>query len=94
MFSWITEWFYTYTTPVTGPARNAPNNGVDIKKYIEDKPLEVKMITCEEVKDALEKLKPVVNNEKPAIYTSPLIAEFNQVFDMGYKNYFEKKKKL
>ena len=93
MFSWITEWFYTYSTPVTGPARNAPNNGVDIKKYIDEKPVDVIIITCADVKEAKENLKPVVNVEKPTNYTSPLIAEFNQVFEMGYKNYFDQKKK-
>ena len=93
MFSWITEWFYTvYSTPVTGPARNAPNNGVDIKKYIDEKPLEVKIISTQDVQEALIKLKPIPLVEKPSKYTSPLIAEFNKVFDMGYQNYFEQKK--
>ncbi len=94
MFSWITEWFYTvYSSPtITGPARNAPNNGLDIKKYIEEKPPDVKMITSDDVKGQLGKLKPVVPIEKANVYTSPLITEFNQVFDLGYKTYFQKKK--
>lgn len=94
MFSWITEWFYTvYSSPtITGPARNAPNNGLDIKKYIEEKPPDIKMITSDDVKEQLEKLKPVVHNEKASVYTSPLITEFNEVFNVGYKEYFQKKK--
>ncbi len=93
MFAWITEWFYTvYSGPVSGPARNAPNNGVNIKKYIEEKPPEVKIITDDEVQQALENLKPIPIVDKPVNYTSPLMAEFNNVFAMGYKTYFEKKK--
>lgn len=90
MFSWIVEWLYT---PFQyNAARNAPNNGVNIKKYIEEKPPEVKIITSKEIIETLEHLKPTPTIDRPVVYTSPLMAEFNQVFDMGYKNYFEKKK--
>ena len=89
MISWISEWLYAI---YSGPARDAPNNGVNIKKYIEDKPPDIKTITCDDVKEAIDKLKPVTIKDKPLIYTSPLMAEFNTVFDMGYKNYFQKKK--
>ncbi len=91
MISWITDWLYTV---YSGPARNAPNNGVNIKKYIDEKPPDVKTITSEDVKEALNNLKPISATEKPMIYTSPLMNEFNTVFTMGYKNYFEQKKKL
>ena len=91
MFSWITEWFTTvYYGP--GPARNAPNNGVNIKKFIEEKPPHVKIVTSEEIQQTMEKLKPVTGVEKAAVYTSPLLTEINSVFDMGYQNYFQKKK--
>ncbi len=90
MLSWITDWLYTV---YSGPARNAPNNGVNIKKYIEEKPVDIKTITSQDVKEALDNLKPVGPIEKPRNYTSPLMNEFNTVFTMGYKNYFENKKK-
>ena len=91
MISWISEWLYAI---YSGPARNAPNNGVNIKKYIEQKPPDINTITSDDVKEAIDKLKPVVVIDKPLgyTYTSPLMAEFNTVFTMGYKNYFEKKK--
>jgi hypothetical protein len=40
MFEWIKN--YIYYTIYSGPARNAPNDGVDIKKFIENRPPNIK----------------------------------------------------
>ena len=89
MFAWVTNWLYTV---YSGPARNAPNNGVNIKKFIEEKPPEIKTITQEDIVEALDHLKPVQQIQKPVVYSSPLMEEFNTVFNLGYKEYFEKRK--
>lgn len=91
MFAWLASWFYT--TDYSGPARNAPNNGVSIKKYIEEKPQEVNIITQEDIINAKNKLHKVEPNNKSTIYKSPLLQEFDQVFQMGYQTYFEAKRK-
>jgi hypothetical protein len=83
MFAWLASWFYT--TDYSGPARNAPNEGLDIKKYIEEKPPEVKIITQEDIINAKNKLHKVEPNNKSSIYKSPLLKEFDNVFAVGYK---------
>lgn len=84
------NWFYT--TYIYAAARNAPNNGVDIKKFIESKPVEIKTISQNDLTSAIAKLKSPLPAEKPTVYSSPLIKEFGEVFEMGYKNYFEQLK--
>ena len=88
MFNFI-NWFYT--TYFYTPARNAPNDGVDIKKFIEKN--EIKTITSDDLSSAISNLKKVdTNNDKPLTYTSPLLKEMDEVFKIGYKNYFKNKK--
>ena len=40
MFSWVTSWWKSKSTPIQGtilgPARNAPNDGINIKEFIEE----------------------------------------------------------
>lgn len=89
MLTWISELLYSVV--YAGPARNAPNSGINIKKYIEEKPPDVVSIT----KDDLEKVKLTkveTNNDRPKHYISPMMAEFQTVFDMGCHNFLEKKK--
>ncbi len=86
----LLNWFYStywYT-----PARNAPNNGIDIKKFIESKPAEVKTITQNDLNVAIANLHKVDKHDKPTFYSSPLLKEFDEVFEIGYKNYFEQLK--
>lgn len=90
MLSWLSSWFYS---PVlSGPARNAPCAGIDIKKFIETKAPEMTFISQSDIVNAKKSLVHVEQHATPTVYTSPLMAEFNNVFEMGYKNYFEKKK--
>lgn len=90
MFNWIVDWLYsTYS----GPARNAPNSGHDIKKFIENKPPEVTLISSDDINNVIKKLNKVPEIEKPTSFpSSPLMTEFHNVFNMGYKNFFEQKK--
>lgn len=118
MLQWIKD--YIYYTIYSGPARNAPNDGVNIKKFIENKPSDVKLISGQDLLEAKNKLKTNDNslikvntffsvtpkeliNVKCQLKTNtnikminknntPLMEEFNTVFKMGYKNYFEQRK--
>lgn len=47
MFSWITSWWSS--SAISGPARNAPNEGKNIKEIIDQKPAEVSILTQEEI---------------------------------------------
>src|SRR6186713_3136294 len=92
MFAWLQSWFYN---PVySGPARNAPNAGIDIKKFIENKAPEVSIISEQEIVEVKNKLVPIPLeiHDKPSYYVSPLMGELNGVFKSGYKDFFEKKK--
>jgi|SRR6516162_5034219 hypothetical protein len=129
MLSWFTNYFYTW---YSGPARNAPNDGINIKKFIESKPADIKLIAVHDLTDVKNKLKPVDTTKTITTYfcitpkelqqtklklhntkqtnksfifdtiqphfeknknLTPLMQEFNTVFELGYKNYFEQKKK-
>lgn len=90
MFAWLSSWFYS---PVySGPARNAPNAGIDIKKFIENKAPEVSIISEKDIIDTKNKLTPTEIHDKPSFYVSPLMSELNDVFEGGYKEFFERKK--
>jgi len=118
MLQWIKD--YIYYTIYSGPARNAPNNGINIKKFIEDKPPDIKLITGDDLVQAKNKLKTNTSqqlktnsfftvttkdllqakhqlhkttNQKNTIKKdSPLLEEFNMVFKMGYKEFFDQRK--
>lgn len=90
MLHWIVDWFYT---TYSGPARNAPNAGHDIKKFIESKPPEITLISPDDINKVIQNLNKIPEIEKPTSFPgSPLMTEFNNVFNIGYKNYFEQKK--
>lgn len=118
MLAWIKN--YIYDTFYSGPARNAPCDGINIKKFIDEKPPDIKLISSNELLEAKNKLKPksdepvksnsffcitpkdllkVKNNlhktnkhDKLIQKNSPLLEEFNTVFKMGYKEFFEQRK--
>lgn len=90
MFEWVTNLIYNTLYP--GPARNAPNEGVNIKKYIEEHHNDIKIITENDILDAKNKLNKTNIQEPPVFYTSPLLKELNNVSNIGYKQFFEQKK--
>lgn len=118
MLAWIKD--YLYYKIYSGPARNAPHDGINIKKYIEEKPPDVKLISQQELLEAKNKLKSPLDKPKTTFFCitpkdllqakcqlnnikindtikhnnqlSPLLQEFNMVFKMGYKEFFEQQK--
>ena len=92
MISWFTDWIYSVV--YSGPARNAPNDGINIKKYIEEKPPNIKTITPDELTSIIVKLHKIEpNSHKPTPYISPIMNEFQTVFNIGCLNYLEQKRK-
>ena len=88
MLSWVTTWWSAGS--FTGPARNAPNNGIDIKKLFDQRPTQVMTLTQAEVIKEREKLRPTKINAIPPISNRPpIMQEFDDVFTQGYKEYFE-----
>lgn len=91
MLGWVSSWWSVGS--FTGPARNAPNNGIDIKKLFDQRPTQVILLSETEVKQELKKLRPTKTNAVPPLSTKPpLMQEFDDVFNKGYKDYFEARK--
>jgi len=92
------DWFSSFWTDYSlyGPARNAPNNGINIKDLLQQRPQRVICLTPEEVQHKLSTLRPTKINAIPPIQNkNPIMKEFDEVFNQGYQNYFiERKLKL
>ncbi len=87
MLSWISS---LWTTGLfSGPARNAPNNGVGIKSLIDQKPAQVVGISDAELKVAIDNLKKTEPNTPYVSDQPPVLIELNKVFGMGNENFFE-----
>lgn len=83
---WLSEGF-------SGAARNAPNNGINIKTLFDQRPKQVMTVSEEEVRETLKSLKKTVINAVPPLSQKPpIMAEFDEVFTMGHKEYFERKR--
>jgi|SRR5437016_579699 len=100
MLSWITSWWVTSPSSTegsfTGPARNAPNNGENIKQLLEEKPqmMNLTIITNIEIQNARQRLKsPVSHNvpDKPRPLT--VLQQLAEIHERGSTNYFESIKK-
>ena len=92
MLGWVSSWWSVGSFP--GPARNAPNNGIDIKKLFDQRPTQVISLSEADVKQELKKLRPTITNAVPPISNKPpLMQEFDDVFNKGYKDYFEVRKR-
>lgn len=87
MFNWITSWWTNGL--LSGPARNAPNDGVGIKELIAQKPPQVVSVTDSDLKQAIDNLKKAEINlisfvsDKP-----PVLLELHKVFGTGNKDFF------
>lgn len=89
LLDWVSS-LWLSSGSFTGPARNAPNNGIDIKKLFDQRPTQVITLTQEQVQIELKKLRPTKTNAIPPIsHKPPIMQEFDDVFNQGYKNYFE-----
>lgn len=81
------SWLFGYTF-FSGPARNAPNEGVNIKELKNNN-----IVSEEVIVTTLHNLKKVeINKERPAFFRSPLLRELDDVFSKGNNEYFKQKK--
>lgn len=88
MLDWVTSWWSTDT--FTGPARNAPNDGKEIKTLLDQCPEQVLMVTETEIHEVRKNLRKTQINSMPRIlHEPPIIVELNSVFRQGNANYFE-----
>ena len=78
------------TNILTGPARNAPNEGQHIKQLFDHKPSSVTLLTTNDILRARSALKKTNINSNPiAIEIPPLIGSLHAVFQQGNNDYFE-----
>lgn len=92
MLSWIASWWSSGT--FTGPARNAPNEGKDIKALFDQKPSHVVVLTDVEIQTVQKGLKKIQTNATPPkIYKSPILQQIEDVAEQGHTKYFENIKK-
>jgi len=74
----------------TGPARNAPNNGKNIKVVFETRSSHMIIITESDIKNVLSGLrKTKINENPPATELKPLEKELRGVFECGNQKYFD-----
>jgi hypothetical protein len=91
MLEWITSWWWSAGT-FTGPARNAPNEGKNIKEIIDQKPEQINMLTSSELQNVRQRLrKTETNGPKPNLNKSPatVLEELGNIFEKSPNNYFE-----
>jgi hypothetical protein len=84
MLTWVASFF---TGAFAGPARNAPNGGKNIKALIKENPPALTP-SDKDIQHVKSVLKPtVVNAERPVVRKMPLLEEFDNVFDKGWKEF-------
>ena len=95
MSGWFTAWWsFGSTSKPVGPARNLPVTE-NIKKFFDQKPVQVITISSEEMGQALKNLrdsksKTIVHNSDE--YKHPLTIEIETIFSNGVKGFFEQNK--
>lgn len=91
MLGWITSWWGSDLA--SGPARNAPNNGKNIKQLFEQRPQQVIIVTADVITQTLNGLRKTVINEIPPISQKPAIMqEFDNIFSQGVQAYLRIKR--
>lgn len=88
MFNFINDWWTG--SNFTGPARNAPNNGKNIKELFEHRPAQVIIVTNDQVVNIRNNLRKTIVNDKQEFIGTPIMVELNSVFQQGNSSYFEK----
>lgn len=92
MSSWL-SWFTGNSLIFSGPATEAPNVGVNIKILLDQRPKAVMIASQSEIVDALSKLKKTeINSVPPISNRPPIMKEFDQVFALGYHEFFKSRK--
>jgi hypothetical protein len=91
MLGWATSWWSSEN--FTGPARNAPNSGINIRQLFDQKPTQVMILSQEQVIEVISGLRPTKINAMPPLSDKPpIMKDFDNVFECGYKNYFQQLK--
>lgn len=88
MYNWLSSLFTG--TFFSGPARNAPGEGKNIKQALEAIPLETRGgISSMMLREKIASLKKVEINKQPYVTPRPaLYLEFCEKTAQGYQNYF------
>lgn len=82
-------------TSFPGPARNAPNNGKDIKTTIKQFNKQIIVLTDSDLVNIKQKLrKTVINENPPSFHKRPLLIELDTVFDKGGIKHINKLKSV
>lgn len=88
MFGWVTSWWSAGS--FTGPARNAPNDGKNIKELFDQRPKQVMILTQEQVVTIRKNLRKTQTNATPPLSQKPpIMAELDTVFGQGNDSYFD-----
>ncbi len=92
----IMSWLFTglwSNTFFAGPARNAPDNGINVKELLKTAPPTCGLVSAEQVQEIKSALKPITPNKPYVSPKPPLIADFDRVFSMGIERYFDELKR-
>ena len=74
----------------TGAARNAPNNGKNVKELLDQRTPQFPIITQKQVLDIKNNLKKTLSNAVPPLVQKPsIMVELDSVFGCGNAAYFE-----
>ena len=88
MISWVTSWWTSGA--FSGPARNAPNEGKNIKAFFDQRPRQVIVVTDVEIQNIRKCLKKAqTNTSPPKSHKPPIMKELDTVFEQGQVGYFE-----
>lgn len=94
MFGWVSSWWTKGF--FSGPARNAPNDGKNIKEILEKSPEATSKLLSEEIlQKKISSLRKITTNETRPLFTerSPILLQLENVSVHGYREYFLSLKK-
>ena len=90
MFSWLST-FLPSSDIIYGPGRNAPDGGKNIRQVLDQRATQVMSVPPEVIIEIKSTLRKTIINSRPPLSTKPpIMKEFDDVFTLGHKNYFEK----
>lgn len=86
MLSWVSSWWTNKS--LSGPARNAPNDGKNIKELLQQKPVSIPLLSQQEISNARNNLKKITPNKPYESEPGQLKIALTQVFAQGNETYF------
>ena len=85
MFSWVTSWWKLGSRPIqghiAGPARNAPNDGHNIKEFIEEQKDQAKLASLMEITSQSEVPKGLRNNSNQGTAVQIMVVSSDDIKD-------------